>query len=207
MAQCHLNMTRSVKFGRLTEPMNDPRALFSRAVAQAGSVLAAIKPVQASLPTPCTDWDVRALASHLVGVLTRVALVGEGADALSVPAFTDLGDDRWDAQYQAARQRAEAAWADDAKLDAVFTVPWGKAPGRVVLAGYTREVLTHGWDLATATGQETELDAGLGEFALAVAQQSLPADQRENIPFGPVVPVADDAGVYARLAAWMGRKP
>ena len=52
----------------------------------------------------------------------------------------------------------------------MFAVPWGKVSGRVALAGDVREVLAHGWDLAVATGQETELDQELGAFALAVAK-------------------------------------
>ncbi len=43
--------------------------------------------------------------------------------------------------------------------------------------------------------------------SLEVSQRSLPPEGRENIPFGPVVPVPADAGVYAQLAAWLGRTP
>jgi uncharacterized protein (TIGR03086 family) len=184
--------------------MNDPRVIFSQAVAQTASIVAAVRPDQAGLPTPCAGWDVRTLVSHMSGGVTRIALIGEGADALSVPPFDDPGDD-WAATYRAAGARAAAAWADDAKLDALFAVPWGKVPGRVAVAGYVREVLAHGWDLATATGQETELDPELGAYALEVSHRSLPADGREGIPFGPVVPAPAGAGVYAQFAAWLGR--
>lgn len=184
--------------------MNDPRVTFTRAVAQTQSIIAAVRPEQAGLPTPCSEWDVRTLLSHMVGGVTRSALVGEGADALSLPPFAGTGED-WAAEYRAAGERAAAAWADDAKLDAVFAVPWGKVPGRVALAGYVREVVAHGWDLAVATGQETELDQELGAFALEVSQRSLPAAGREGIPFGPVVAPPAGAGVYAQLAAWLGR--
>jgi uncharacterized protein (TIGR03086 family) len=186
--------------------MNDPRAIFLQAVAQTESIVAAVRPDQAGLPTPCADWDVRTLVSHMTGGVTRLALVGEGADALTVPPFADPGDD-WAAAYRAAGKRAATAWADDAKLDALFAVPWGKVPGRVAVAGYVREVLAHGWDLAFATGQETELDPELGAFALEVSQRSLPASGREGIPFGPVVQAPAGAGVYAQLAAWLGRTP
>src|ERR1700743_2946524 len=114
---------------------NDPRELFRRATAQTATIIAAIRTDQASQPTPCTDWDVRTLVSHTAGAVTRIALVGEGADALSVPPFTDLGSASssadWTASYRQAVARAQAAWADDAKLDEFFTVPWGKVPGRV----------------------------------------------------------------------------
>jgi uncharacterized protein (TIGR03086 family) len=184
--------------------MTDPRILFSRAATQTESIIAAVRPEQAGLPTPCAEWDVRTLVSHTAGAVTRIALVGEGADALSLPPFTDLGDD-WLAAYRKAAARAAAAWADDAKLDALFAVPWGKVPGRIAVAGYVREVLAHGWDLACATGQPTELDPELGAFALEVSQRSLPADGRDGIPFGPVVRAPAGAGVYAQLAAWLGR--
>ena len=86
-------------------------------------------------------------------------------------------------------------------------MPWGKVPGHVAVAGYVREVLAHGWDLARATGQETELDPELGAYALEISRRSLPESGREGIPFGPVVPAPASAGVYAQFAAWLGRTP
>ncbi|MGD0607997.1 MAG: TIGR03086 family protein, partial [Streptosporangiaceae bacterium] len=72
-----------------------------------------------------------------------------------------------------------------------------------------QEILTHGWDLAQATGQPTEGDPDLAFFALAGAKRVLPAELRgdDEIPFGPVVDVPAEAGPYAQLAAWLGRQP
>jgi len=191
--------------------MNDPREIFSRAVAQTESIIAAVRPDQANLPTPCTAWNVRTLVSHMAGAVTRIALIGEGrADALSIPPFAALDGQpagQWAATFRAAGARAAAAWADDAKLDALYAVPWGKVPGRVAVAGYVREVLAHGWDLASATGQETELDPDLGAYGLEISRRSLPEAGREDIPFGFVVPAPAGAGVYAQMAAWLGRTP
>ena len=188
----------------------DPREIHQRAVAQTESIVAAVTPAQFGLPTPCDQYDVRALLSHIVGGLNRIALVGEGADALAIPARADgVPDDGWLAAYQAAAARTRAAWADDAKLGALFEVPWGKVPGRIAISGYVQEITVHGWDLAKATGQPTELDPEIASWVLAVAQRILPPEPRggEEIPFGPVVPVPPGAGVYARLAAWLGRQP
>ncbi len=187
----------------------DPREIHQRAVAQTESIVAAVVPDQLGLPTPCAEYDVRALLSHIVGGLNRIAIVGEGGDALAVPARADgVPDDGWLAAYQAAAARARAAWADDAKLDALFEVPWGKVPGRIAVSGYVQEILTHGWDLAHATGQRTELDPELASWVLGVARRILPPEPRGGeVPFGPVVPVPPDVGVYAQLAAWLGRQP
>ncbi len=187
----------------------DPRPLHRRAIAQTETVVAAVSPAQFTLPTPCPEFDVRALLSHIVGGLTRIALIGEGADALARPARADdVPDDGWLAAYRAAAARVVAAWADDATLDALVEVPWGKVPGRFALAGYVQEILVHGWDLARATGQETERDPELAQWALAGARRILPPENRGGeVPFGPVVPVPPDAGPYAQLAAWLGRQP
>jgi uncharacterized protein (TIGR03086 family) len=192
----------------------DPREIHRRAMAQTEAIVAAVQPGQLGLPTPCLptpcpDYDVRALLSHIVGGLNRVATVGEGGDALARPARADdVPDDGWLAAYQAASQRARQAWSDDAKLDALVEVPWGKIPGRFAIAGYIQEILTHGWDLAQATGQPTEGDPDLALFVLAGAKRVLPPEPRGGeIPFGPVVQIPPDAAPYAQLAAWLGRQP
>jgi uncharacterized protein (TIGR03086 family) len=189
----------------------DPRPLYRRAVAQTETIVAAVSPSQFGLPTPCPEYDVRALLSHITGGLTRTALVGEGdPDALARPATAEgVPDDAWPAAYRAAAARAAAAWADDTKLDTLVEVPWGKLPGRFALAGYIQEVLAHGWDLAKATSQPTEGDPELALFALAGAKRILPPDIRAaaDVPFGPVVDVPPDATPYTQLAAWLGRHP
>lgn len=207
-------MTLVVKFmleaSRMTENM-DPRPLYRRAVAQTETVVNAVTQDQLDLPTPCPEYDVRTLIAHITGGLTRTALVGEGdPGALGRPATAEgVPDDGWPAAYRAGAARATAAWADDAKLDTLFEVPWGKVPGRFVIAGYIQEILTHGWDLAKATGQPTEGDPELALYALAGAKRILPPDIRgaEGIPFGPVVEAPADAGPYTQLAAWLGRHP
>jgi hypothetical protein len=60
------------------------------------------------------------------------------------PRADGVPDDGWLAAYAVARARVTAAWADDARLDALVEVPWGKVPGRVALSGYVQEILTHG---------------------------------------------------------------
>src|ERR1019366_4685837 len=146
---------------------------------------------------------------HRRAMAQTEAIVGEGGDALARPARADdVPGEGWLDAYRAAAQRARAAWADDVKLDVMVEVPWGKIPGRFAVAGYIQEILTHGWDLAKATGQPTEGDPELAFFALAGAKRILPPEARgDDVPFAPVVPVPPDAAPYAQLAAWLGRQP
>ena len=66
--------------------MNDPRPLYERAADQFASLLKTVTPERLGDPTPCTEFDVRALLSHVVGGTHRIATIGEGGDGLSVPA-------------------------------------------------------------------------------------------------------------------------
>jgi uncharacterized protein (TIGR03086 family) len=189
--------------------MTDPRQVYARAIAQTEPIVAAVEPNQLGLPTPCTEYDVRALLSHIIGGMNRVATAGESGDALAVPARVDgVPDDGWPAAYRTPAARARAAWADDVKLEAEVALPWGTMPGRIAVSAYVQELLTHAWDLAQATGQPTEGDPELAAWTLALARRILPPEPRGGeVPFAPVVEPPPGAGPYAQLAAWLGRQP
>ena len=65
--------------------------------------------------------------------------------------------------------------------------------------------MVHGWDLATATGQDGTVDEDLAEQVLAFARMTLTADSRA--PHGPELPVEAGASVTDRLVAYLGRRP
>jgi uncharacterized protein (TIGR03086 family) len=188
-------------------PANAPdlRPALSRAFDQGEAVIACVTPDQLTQPTPCTEWDVRALLSHLVLVARRIAVIGQGRSALEVQRET-IPDGQVRKEFHAARDKADSAWADDAALTREVEVPWGRMAGGVVLGGYLPEVVTHTWDLWIATGSSTALDAELAEVALAAAHRAIPA-ARDQFPFAAVVQVPENADAFARLAGWMGRPP
>jgi uncharacterized protein (TIGR03086 family) len=81
-------------------------------------------------------------------------------------------------------------------------MPLGVAAERFV----TGDVLVHTWDLATATGQDTSIDA---DFAAGMYEGMLPMDDmlRQSGHFGPRVEVPDDADPVTKLIAFTGRTP
>ncbi|WP_448623977.1 TIGR03086 family metal-binding protein [Geodermatophilus sp. URMC 64] len=192
-----------------TPAITDPRPAFAGAVATAVDALSAVRPDQLTDPTPCTDYDVRALVGHLLSVLRRVAAVGRGEPPFSVPQVsTDVPDDGWGAAARSAADDVLAVWADDALLDRELTLPYGTHRGAVALATYTGELSAHTWDLAAATGQHPAWDDDVLAVALAATHRMLPAEGRgPGVPFGPVVPVPGDAPPIERLVAWQGRDP
>jgi uncharacterized protein (TIGR03086 family) len=186
---------------------NDPRPLYTRTAAQFAGLLGTVAPEELALPTPCAEYDVRQLISHVVGVTHRFAVVGEGGDGMAVSLRADGGtDDGWSAAFEDALHRATAAWADDTKLAGEYTVPWGRVPGGAVVGGYVMETLAHTWDLSRALGHRKPLDEELALIVLPLAHQALPADRRgEEVPFAAVREAPADADAYDRLAAWLGR--
>jgi uncharacterized protein (TIGR03086 family) len=193
----------------------DPRLMLNRAFDQAALVVNGVTPEQLHLPTPCAEFDVAALLTHLVGAAGRVSSLARGevdnprggqrqTEALPIP--DDLDAIGWSAAFETCRQAAATAWADDEVLERKFELPWGTFNGVFVAQMYTMELTVHGWDLATATDQRSLLDDDLATATLAGAYAMLPPEPRGGfIPFEAVVPVAEDAPAYDRLAAYLGR--
>lgn len=192
-----------------TVPGADPRPGFAKAVALAGDALAAVRPEQYGDATPCEELTVRELSAHLVVVLRRVAALGRGEEALSVPdAAEDVADGGWAAAWGEAARETETLWADPELLARMHRLPFATLPGAVALAVYTNEITVHTWDLATATGQRPSWDPQVVASALETMRRALPAEPRGGpVPFAPVVEVAPDAPDIDKLVAWTGRRP
>jgi uncharacterized protein (TIGR03086 family) len=186
----------------------DPRPLYRRALAWVQGLAAGVRPDQLDRPTPCPEFDVRALLGHLVTTVHRARVIGEGGDPLAVPLVTTgVPDDGWAVAYADGTAKLWTVWGDDGMLDAPVTAPWGTIPGRAALCGYLNETLVHGWDLAVATGQPAEADVDLASAALALAARTLPAEPRGgHVPFAPAVEPSADAGPTERLANWSGHR-
>lgn len=181
----------------------DPRPIYLGATAWVTGLLSTVREDQLHLPTPCEEYDVRTLSSHLLGTVGRVIAIAELGDAESVPPLAAEHDAETFAQLA---ERAQRAWAEDTLLDKAVTVPWGQALGREALWGYIGEALVHGWDLAVATGQPSEADPALVEPTAAQVRRFIPADARvPGVPFSPVVQPRPEAGPTERLANWSGR--
>jgi uncharacterized protein (TIGR03086 family) len=203
---------------------SDVRTVFAKAMATGGDVIAALRPDQLDGPTPCTEYDVRTLVGHLVGVLGRVALMGRGENPFQASdRVTGLADDAWLAAWSDAAERVQEAWADDASLTRIVHLPWAQESGAVTLASYCSEITVHTWDLATATGQHPAWDDEVVATAWE-ASRWMPGEGRAEIfaaikagmgepyrsgpdPFAAPVPVPDDAPLIDRLVAWNGRRP
>jgi uncharacterized protein (TIGR03086 family) len=155
-------------------------------------------------PTPCAKWTVKDVVNHLVGVPIFFGLAVKGETPGDAPDFAS-GD--FVKSFDEGSAMCVQAFEAPGVLDETFDVPIGKFPGSVCLSIATTDMFVHGWDLARATGQPTDLDPKLAEELLENARTSLPAEYRneEGNPFGLEKTAPAGSSAADRLAAFMGR--
>ena len=177
-------------------------ALLARAVEQTRAIISHIRPDQESLPTPCTEWDVRALVNHTVFDTQNFTAAVSGGERPSTDA--DLIGTNWTDAYGTASDRLLAAWR---QRGTAGTLQLGRGEVAATWASgmHLFSQTVHGWDLASATGQSTDLDPEVGQAALDFAHDNLEPFRGRG--FGPDVPVSEDAPLYDRLASFCGRQP
>ena len=151
---------------------------------------------QLNAPTPCDDWVVRDLMSHMIETQQYFVASAQGREASppsSVPSGA-LGPD-------------PVADFEQARADTLRTF---RAAGVIERTGRSLGIafsdqLLHGWDLARATGQDETMPAGLPEAAYEVIHGQFTAEQRVGI-FKPELSVAPNASAQDKLLAYTGRR-
>jgi uncharacterized protein (TIGR03086 family) len=188
----------------------DPKDL-EKAFASTGTVLAGVTPALLNKPTPCASWKVRELVNHIVGGTMYFATLAETgqppAGGEEAPDAADAGDTV--ALFNKGAAEAVEAFSADGAMDRIMHLPFGDLPGSVFINIAAIDTFTHGWDLAKATGQPSDLDPALATEMLGVAQTFLPDELRgpEPAPFGPRVEAPAGASPADQLAAFLGRRP
>lgn len=187
----------------------DNVGLMKQVVVSTDQVVRGIDPSQLGLPSPCTEWTVRDVLNHITGGATMFAVcVEEGSvpdDLLGkLMAGDNLGDDYVGA-WEAAAQRAVAAFDAPGALDKTVKLPFGEMPAGVALNIAVFDVLTHAADIAAATNQTIE-NTDLIETALEVGHQMIGPDLRVPGVFGPEQRAPEGAGPTVRLLAFAGRE-
>jgi uncharacterized protein (TIGR03086 family) len=163
---------------------------------------------QFSGPTPCTDWDVRALLNHLI-LWTAYSLEARARGGSVGQELMDrdfAADPGFAAGYRAQLDRALSAWADPAAWERELPVMGTATPAADIAALSIAELVLHGWDLATATGQRYTLS----DAATAAAAGAVEANAdlfRQYKGFAEPVEVPASASALDRLLAASGRDP
>ncbi len=178
--------------------------LLQRADAQMRRIISRVSPEQqAALPTPCADFDVRALVNHIVYDAQTFTTLLSGGQRQS-PGADLIGQD-WLGAYTTAADGLLSAWRTRGTQGSL-TTGLGELPATWAIGQHISDFVVHAWDVARATAQVADLDPELAEVALAWGRENLKPQFRGQA-FGPEQPVQEDAPVYDRLVAFFGRDP
>ena len=180
--------------------------LFQRAQAEFTDRVDAVAPDQWEDPA-LPDWTVADLVAHLVTEQLWVPplLAGEPHLEGRFPEETAdlLGSDPFTG-WESAADDALSAFAEDDALIRTVHLNRGPTPATEYILELTTNLTVHAWDLAVATGGDTELDGELVTAGLVYAER-LPADGIPGL-IDPPLDVSDSATPQMRLLARFGRK-
>jgi uncharacterized protein (TIGR03086 family) len=158
-------------------------------------------------PTPCSEWTLQQLLNHTIASADGFASIVDGSVAefdVESWAETPFAGDAV-AAYDAAVAHALSAFGAPGAFERVVSIGPNEAPVSVLVYPCAGDALLHGWDLATATGQDAEIPEAPGAEVLVFVEQNLGDGPRPG--FAAAVPVPDDAPVGQRLVASSGRRP
>jgi uncharacterized protein (TIGR03086 family) len=187
-------------------------SLLERAITYTLGTLHAVTPEELSRPTPCRDWDLRALLHHLDDSLTVLL---EAVDARYVDLDPPAGGPQPPAggplppacPVAAVRSRASrllGAWAN--AEDGPVSIGGCPVTAAIVTSTGAIEVAVHGWDVGRACGLDRPIPPGLGVELLELCPLFVTEASRPR-QFDPPVDVPASASPGDRLVAFLGRDP
>jgi uncharacterized protein (TIGR03086 family) len=168
---------------------------------------------QLSLPTPCSDWNLRQLLDHMTteNLGFAAAARGQGADPASWVGNGDRADPV--ADYLAATEILLVAFAEPGVLQRSFALPLlarkQEFPGERAVTMQLVDSVVHAWDLARTLDLRLTFADDVTAPALALCEE-IPDDEFRRKPdavFGPRTPCPEDRPVLDRIVALLGRSP
>jgi uncharacterized protein (TIGR03086 family) len=189
----------------------DVSALDASALAAAGKIIANVHPDQLALATPCAQWRLDALLSHMVGQNYGFAAAIRGATTdRTVWRNRPVGDDPAGA-YDASVDELTAAFAENGRIETIWmpevrdTEPF---PAPVAISFHVLDLVVHGWDVARTIGVAADFDEDLLAVAWPVAARVEAG--KHNGPgkaFDYPVAAPAEAPLLDRIVATLGRRP
>jgi uncharacterized protein (TIGR03086 family) len=185
----------------------NPLDLLDASFAFARSKIEGARDASLDVATPCSEWTLRKLLNHTIASAHGFASIVDGSvAAFDVESWEDtpFGDDPV-AAYDAAVAHALAAFSAPGAFERVVSIGPNEAPVSVLVYPCSGDAILHGWDIATATGQDTAMPGDAAAEVLAFVEQNLGSGPRPG--FADAVEVPADASVGDRLVGSSGRRP
>lgn len=172
-------------------------------------VAAGVRDDQLDAPTPCADWAVRDLAAHVCGLTKAFTHTARHERPGELPLDGAKLPDDWREQLSRDLDTLVAAWREPSAWQGEAEAGGFTMPSTELATVVLDELVLHGWDLATATGQHftaTDHDVAICTgFAAAMSTPDM-LDSRRGL-YGPVVDTGTDPAPLDALLGLAGREP
>jgi uncharacterized protein (TIGR03086 family) len=191
----------------VTTTMPTTGELYVRAMQSARVYVDRVKPDQWHGATPCSEWDVKQVANHIISENLWAAELFQGKTIGEVGSRLDgdlAGDDPALA-YAASVEAATPVVSAPGAMETTCHLSFGDYSGSDYAAQLFMDLLVHGWDIGKATGQDPRLDPDLVQACLRIAEH-LTTQFRSAGVFGENLSVSTDADPQTRLLALVGRR-
>ncbi len=130
------------------------------------------------------------------------------ARALGTRLHVDVHGQHHGADLVCSLQRLFTTFSRPETMDREFAFAVRTLPGSDAVWIAMASASVHGWDLATATGQDPSIAPEIADALLEFMNEFV-TDELRSPPlllFAPAVPVPEDASPTDRLVAFLGRK-
>ena len=186
----------------------NPIEAYQGAVQMIHNKMSAVTDAQHSSSTPCSDWDVQSLINHAlaVQVFANDVLSGSKVDASTMSNVSHPLPSEGAAAALKVITDTTLATLKSIDMAAVVETPFGAMPGGQFIMVPITDMIVHTWDLAKATGQTTNLDAGLCELGFNVLGQVAEGGRKMGA-FADEVSVPETASFQDRMLGLSGRQP
>lgn len=186
----------------------DQVGLLERAIGYALGSVAAVAPEFLSRPTPCSDWDLRALLHHTNDSLAALC-EGINTGRIGPGSAPDDGDGLaadLAATFRESARRVLGAWTSASRHDQVIAIVDRPLLAGVVAGTGAIEIAVHGWDISWACGQRRPIPPTLASDILKLCPL-LVTEATRHPQFAAPVAVSPLASASDRLVAFLGRRP
>jgi uncharacterized protein (TIGR03086 family) len=182
----------------------DRKERITRATAFAQEKVEQVQPADLSNATPCAEFDLRELLNHMIGNLGLLATAARG-DKAERPEGDQFETDPGSAYAERRDVLLSAMGAADV-FDRDWELPFGTLAGSLMANVAFVEHLTHGWDVAKASAQDTTLPVDLVDESMEAATAMGDMLRMPGV-CGPPVDVPAGASAQDKFIAFMGRIP
>lgn len=176
---------------------------------EVASIARNVSDEQLTNPTPCTEFSVADLLTHLLGLSVAFRDAANKPSESRSPEealATDL-DPSWREKLPVRLDELVEAWQDPQAWEDMTSAGGVDLPGDVAGLVALDELVLHGWDLARATGQDFRCDEASTELVFEFTRQSAGDVSSDDSIFGPQVAVPADAPMFDRALGYAGRDP